>query len=78
MPKRRLGPPLQTCRGRRCIAPLRGVDMRRLRARETFPFPRSMEATPCAMRAAPGGCGGGREPRARQGRFFDFAAPCSR
>ena len=40
--------------------------MRRLKDRETFPFPRFMKATSVAMRAAADGCGGGREPRTRR------------
>lgn len=42
------------------------IDMRRLKAPETFPFPRFMKATSVAMCTAAGGCGGGREPGARR------------
>lgn len=45
---------------------LRGDGMRRLKDRETFPFPRFMKATSVAMRAAADGCGGGREPWTRR------------
>jgi hypothetical protein len=61
-------------RGRHCDsagaggapALLRSDGMRRLKDRETFPFPRFMRATSVAMRAAADGCGGGREPRTRR------------
>lgn len=45
--------------------PLGHIDMRRLKAPETFPFPRFMKATSVAMCTAADGCGGGREPGAR-------------
>ena len=46
------------------------VDMRRLRAPETFPFPRFMKATSVAMCTTAGGCGGRMEPGARTEPLF--------
>ena len=45
---------------------LRSDGMRRLKDRETFPFPRFMKATSVVMCTAADGCGGGREPWTRR------------